>query len=150
MIETNISEVIGKMEARGAAMQRAQMLAARRIAPVVERDSKRVMQEEIYDIPEKRSNTGRALWVRTVRLLLAERVEVEGTDTVLVNRMEYAAARYRLGDPENPTKAASGGPRQVQPPQRSVQWQWKAAMMARAYILETRRRLALRALEGKL
>src|SRR5205085_5001623 len=140
MIETNTAEVIGKMRARAASVVRELEVAARQMAPIIERDSKRVMQEKIYDIPEKRSRSGRALWIRTVRLLQAEHAEVRGVDVELSNPMEYAGARYHFGDPERPTKAASGVPRQVRPPQRPVQWQREAMMMDRASILETRRR----------
>lgn len=148
MIDTNTAEVMGKMRARSVSVVRELEQAARRMAPIIERDSKRVMQEKIYDIPEKRSKSGRALWIRTGRLLQAEHAEARRVDVELSNTMQYAGARYHLGDLEKPTKAASGIPRQVRPPQMSVQWQREAMIMDRAYILETRRRAVLRGLRN--
>lgn len=148
MMTTNVNDVLRLMESRIPQIQPALMQAARRIAPIVERDSRRVMQEDIYDIPEKRSRSGRLKWIRNVRLLMAERAEIEGFDVALVNRTEYAAPRYHLGwyNPGPPTLVRKGGgkARQVRPPQRSTQWQHKAIRMSRAFVLNTRRTAILR------
>jgi hypothetical protein len=148
-ISTSIDSIIGKMVARSQGVHGALLIAAHRIAPIVERDSRRVLNEDIYSIPEKRTKKGKPRWIRTVRLLQAEHAEVQGVDVSLVNNMYYAAPRYHLGDfdPGPPTKVRRGGrPRQVCPPQRATRWQWKAVMMAREFILEARRRAILRML----
>jgi len=57
------------------------------------------MQEDIYDIPEDVSPTGRKKWTRTGALKAAEKLEfdADGAGCKLVNTQPYARARHELG-----------------------------------------------------
>ena len=137
-ITSNVASIITRMNRRKAAVTRELSAAARVLALEIGAESKRVMQTEIYNVPEKRTKAGKKAWRRTGNLKRAESARAEGVVIILRNNARYAAARYTLG--------TSANKREVRPPQRSVQWQEEAIARRRARILQVRREHVMRAL----
>jgi hypothetical protein len=129
-------EIIRRMRARAVAGRLEQGRAAGLIAPELETESKRILQERIYSLRIPTSRTGRPLWVRTSELMNAERAVATGIDVRLENSSRHARPRNDLGLP---------GHRQPRFT-LSVQWQAEAAQKLRPRILALRREAQQRAL----
>lgn len=158
MLSHNTGAILRKMRQRQTAVVRELTQAAREIGAEVSGESKKVLQEEVYDvpIPFKASATGTqrkklagkttkgkaGAWSRTGNLKRQENFTVEGPTVVLRNNAKYAVARFNLG-------TASGRPIKS-PGVQSVQWQVEAVANKRTRIIEIRRRALLRALSGGL
>ena len=135
---SNIASIIGKMNRRRGAVERELGGAARTLALELGAEAKRVMQDEIYNVPEKRSTSGRKAWRRTGNLKRSERARAEGVVIVLSNSANYAAARHALGTKDSSREPIS--------PQRSVQWEDQAVLNKRGRILSVRRAAVMKAL----
>src|SRR5687767_8461214 len=123
----NTAQVLRKMLRRGPRTRHELSGAARRIAVVVNRKSKRVLQDRIYSkpIPVGR-RSGRPKWRRTGDVKRRETARAEGLDVVLENRSGHAVARHDLGTPR--------GRRIVSEGVESVQWHSEAIEASRAEI----------------
>lgn len=135
----NAGDLIRKMNARSSAVARELAAAAREIAPVLNAEAKRIMQSEIYNVPEEESGTGRKKWQRSGALKRGENAKAEGVDVVMTNNQHYSRARNNLGTSEG---------RRLGKRTRSVQWQAQALANRRQWVLEVRRRAVLRALKS--
>lgn len=150
-VTSNAGEVRRRMLARAVALPAALHGAAREGARLLEDESKRVLQAEVYSVPIPTRSTGRSkrqatgfrapkrqtAWTRTGELKESERAFPRGADVILLNDSDHAVARARLGTP--------GGRAIVSPGVRSVQWQRVAARNVRGRVLEGRRRAVWRA-----
>jgi hypothetical protein len=116
-------KIAGRYRARADAYLPAQEQAATSGARLLEITSRGVLTRKIYDVPEKRSRSGRKKWRRTGRLLVNERGTRDGLNIALRNRTPYAARRRKM----SPI-----------PPQQKVDWQREAAELARPAILRLR------------
>lgn len=152
----NAAKLVRKMRARRAAVERELKAAGRVLAPALNAEAKRIMQEQIYNVPiPLKKSSDRSLptnaavrrkttkgkhgkWQRTGALKRRETARPVGMTVVLENRQRYAPARHALGTSE--------GRRIVSPGVQSVQWQTEALANKRAFVLQVRRRHVLRAL----
>lgn len=139
-IAHSAGRVAARFRARAAAIEpelrQAATLGARRLETI----SRAVLTQEIYSVPVKMKAGGGPAWTRTGRLLMNERGSRDGLAVVLRNRTRYAAYRRDLG---------IRGKRRVRPPQRSVQWQQRAAEQGRPVLLQFRRQAVQSALLRK-
>jgi len=156
----NAADILRRMKRRRADVVRNLSQAARTLGAEISGESKRVMQEGIYNVPiplkasaEKqlganakvRSATTKGKhgkWSRTGNLKRAESWTTEGATIILRNNAKYAAARYVQGLP--------GRRPVVSPGVRSVQWQEEAILNMRRRIIEVRRQAVRRGLSGGL
>lgn len=155
-ISSNAKDILRKMRARKAAVERELAGAARQLGPELSADAKRIQQLRIYNVPiplkasserklganspiRKRTTKGQhGKWQRSGNLKRSEGWRTEGVTLYLTNNTEYAAARDALG--------TARGRKIKSPGVQSVQWQVEAITRKRARILEVRRRALLRAL----
>lgn len=132
-ITTNVSDLIGRWQGRAAAVPREQRTAAREIAPVVKRESQRVLRVKLYGVPVHFNRTG--------DLIGKEEAHADGMDVVLSNASAHAAFRRALGTP--------GGRRIRTPGIVALDWQREAVMNKRGFILQARAAANRRALETR-
>jgi hypothetical protein len=97
-VTSNVATILEKMRQRRRAVERELGVAARALAPKLNAHAKRIVQADIYNIPEKRSKrTGKKLWKRSGDLKRRERGRAEGVNVILENRSNHAAPRSALG-----------------------------------------------------
>lgn len=152
-----LSREVAQVNAR---LRRELQQAARRVGATVSGEAKRVMQEDVYNVPiPLKSSADRKLaasakirtrttkgkhgqWRRTGNLKRQENwlVEAEsgGINVILVNNAAYAAARSDLG--------TSRSSRQPRGNTRSVQWQEEAVRRRRDWIRDQYQEAIRRAL----
>lgn len=145
-ITSNAAAILARMRQRQQRMEKALGAAARELAPVMARETKGLLQSEIYSvpIPRRRGRRGKGRWRRSGNLKRRERAYADGVTVVLENQANYAAARSALGS-KGPENRAG---RKNRPPTRSIQWQAEAVRKRRGYILQVRRKHVLEVLTG--
>jgi hypothetical protein len=126
--------LIVRMMGQAQGMERFQLSAAASIAVDLTAEERRILDAEIYAIPEKTSPSGRKLWIRTGALRRGERAVVQGQRVVFENsESPYAMFRHDM---------------KTKPPQREVPFRSMALNNRRAFCLEIRRKASLRAMGG--
>lgn len=141
-MRSNIADLIARNRARAVAGKREQSAAARIIAPVLEAESKRILQSEIYGVAIPSSSTGRPKWERLGSkggIIALEKGVADGVDARLENSSDHAKARYVLG--------LAGRRQPKSPGVRSVQWQKQTVANKKAFISNERAKAVSRALE---
>jgi hypothetical protein len=92
---TNAAQLAQRYARRAADVRAEQRREAGVIARGVSQEAHNQMRRLIYSVPVPRSSTGRALWVRSRKLLEKERARVvNGADVVLENNRPYAGVRH--------------------------------------------------------
>lgn len=136
-MRTNAAQIAQRFQRRARRVTPELSVAARRLAPILNAEAKKVMQAKIYSIPIPMR--GRSpLWQRTGLLKRSETARAEGPVVILANSAGYAVWRYVLGLP---------GHRQPRYT-LSVQWHKTAIEQQRKRIVQERRDAILRALRG--
>lgn len=154
-LTTNSAVLWKRMQKRREVIVRELERAAVLIGARLSAAAKKVMQEQIYDVPiplrrssdrllardspiRKRTTKGRhGQWFRTGNLKRSEGWRVEGTTIILANNAIYSAARHALGSSRSSRKIRSRGV-------RSVQWQTQAIRENREEILRIQREAVVR------
>jgi hypothetical protein len=99
-------QLVQSWQSRAGRVQPAFRQLVRRTGQRMLKVSKSHMRQQIYRIPEDTTKTGRKKWVRTGRLLNAEKLVYapDGSAVTLTNEMPYARARHELGRNGRQTK----------------------------------------------
>lgn len=149
----NAGSIVALMQGRARAVPDAMARAAQEKARVVTLEAKNIIASRIYAIPVKTTKGGKPAWRRTRNLIQGERAVAVGVDVEFTNdRADPAAVagRHQLGAPKDPTRTRAGGPpRQVRPPQQSVQWRSEALKNTRGRTLRITASRLLGALKGE-
>jgi hypothetical protein len=137
-IRSNAKEIARKMQRRGPAIERGLERAARTLADESQKESRRILQVKVYNVPVPLNEKSLPKWQRTRDLLLSEKSYPAGPDVYMVNDSDHAIARAELGFP--------GGRKIVSPGIQRVDWQAEAAANLRRRVREVRRRAVIDAM----
>ena len=158
-LSTNAQAILGRMHARSARVRSELERAARDISNELTGEAKRVLQDEVYNVPiplkasadrrlsptaAVRSKTTKGKlgqWTRTGNLKRRERGKAQGPVVIMENTARYSLARHNLGTSKGRQIRSKGV--------KSVQWHGEAIKRKRGYILKRRRDAVLRALRGR-
>ncbi len=133
-ITSNAGEIRSRMLSRAAAVASELRRENVGIAKDLTAESQRLLQSDIYGIPEKVSRTGRKLWVRKGTLKAGDRWVAVGMAVVHKNPAPHAPFRSRYGKP---------GGRPASPPQKASYWV-RNAVLGMGRSIQVRRRAAIR------
>ena len=140
-LRSNAAYLARRFEERKEDLVPALEQAAQDMAKTLERESRKVLQAEVYAVPIPRGKNGKPKWKRSRKLKAAETARPDGMRVLFENSMVYARARNALGTPKG---------RKIRSPGiKSVQWQKLVLLRRRAWILDQRRKAVLRALRGR-